>query len=326
MRKRSALPLATLLMLLLAAGGALAADETAQGSFDRTLTVTAPVDLEITSGSGDVRVQPGDSSRVQVRAKITARRASAAEAADVVRRIEANPPIEQTGSTIRIGRLDDEELRNKVSIAYDVVAPKQTRLRARAGSGNVTIAGLQGPVSAQAGSGDVSVADVDDSVEAQAGSGDLRLEGTRGGVRASTGSGDISAVNLKGDLRASAGSGDIEVRQSDVTSAEMKTGSGDITVHEVHGALRVSTGSGSISADGTPSASWDVSAASGDVRLRLPQTSAFNFEAHTASGSIAINHPLTAQTISNRRRLEGTVRGGGPLVSVKTASGDVRID
>jgi DUF4097 and DUF4098 domain-containing protein YvlB len=94
----------------------------------------------------------------------------------------------------------------------------------------------------------------------------------------------------------------------------------------VHGLLRVSTGSGSISAEGTPSAGWDVSAASGDVRLRVPQTAAFNFEAHTASGDIAINHPLTAQTISNRKRLEGAVRGGGPLVSVKTASGNVRVD
>ena len=326
MRKRSGLTLTTLLALLLLACGTLAADETAQGSFERNLTVTAPVDLEITSGSGNIHVQTGAAGQVNVRARITARRMSASEAAEVVRRIEANPPVEQTGSTVRIGRIDDEELRNKVSIEYEVSTPKETRLQARSGSGDVAVADLQGPVRAQAGSGNVSVTNVDDSVEAQAGSGDVTLEGARGGVRASTGSGNISAANLKGDLRASAGSGDIAVRQSDVTGAEMKTGSGDITVHEVHGALRVSTGSGSISADGTPSAAWDVSAASGDVRLKVPATAAFNFEAHTASGSIAINHPLTAQTISSRKRLEGSVRGGGPLVSVKTASGNVRVD
>ncbi len=326
MRKRSVLPLATPLALLLVACGALAADETAQGSFERTLTVTAPVDLEVTSGSGDIQVQPGDSGQVHVRAKVTARRGTVAEAAEVVKRIEANPPIEQTGSSVRIGHIEVEELRNRVSIDYEVVVPKQARLRARSGSGDVGVSGVQGPVSAQAGSGNVSVANAEGAVEAQTGSGNVTVDGAGGGVRASTGSGDVSAANVKGDLRASAGSGNIEVRQSDVTSAEMKTGSGDIVLHALRGPLRVSTGSGSISAEGTPAAAWDVSAASGDVRLKVPQDAAFDFEAHTASGSISIDHPITAQAISNRKRLAGKVRGGGPLVSVKTASGDVRVE
>ena len=94
MRKRSGLPLVTSLVLLLLACGALAADETAQGSFERTLTVSAPVDLEITSGAGNIQVQTGAAGQVQIRARITARRMSASEAAEVVR--EAAIAVSQT--------------------------------------------------------------------------------------------------------------------------------------------------------------------------------------------------------------------------------------
>ena len=37
-----------------------------------------------------------------------------------VRRIEANPPIEQNGNSIRIGQMRDDDLYRNVSISYEV--------------------------------------------------------------------------------------------------------------------------------------------------------------------------------------------------------------
>ena len=42
----------------------------AEGSFDRTLHVTGPVDLEVTTGSGGIQVRAGDGNQVRVHGRI----------------------------------------------------------------------------------------------------------------------------------------------------------------------------------------------------------------------------------------------------------------
>ena len=52
--------------------------------------------------------------------RIKARDDSEQGAEEKVRYIAANPPIEQTGSIISIGRIDKEEYRRNVSISYEI--------------------------------------------------------------------------------------------------------------------------------------------------------------------------------------------------------------
>ena len=87
------------------------------GSFDRTLQVSGPVDLDVTTGSGNITVHAGASGSVHVVAKIRAHDSwTGISAAEKIRRLEANPPIEQQGNTIRIGYIEDRELWNNISI------------------------------------------------------------------------------------------------------------------------------------------------------------------------------------------------------------------
>jgi hypothetical protein len=99
-----------------------------EGSFDRTLTVNGPVDLEIRSGSGGVRIDAGPVETVHVVARIRANPWFSSDVESRVRRIAANPPIEQNGNTILIGRNGDEELFRYVSIGYDVTVPETTHV------------------------------------------------------------------------------------------------------------------------------------------------------------------------------------------------------
>ena len=62
------LPLAALVLL-----AAPAWAEKATGRFERTLTVTGAVDLDIQTGSGHVIVRPGSAGRVRVVGQIEAR-------------------------------------------------------------------------------------------------------------------------------------------------------------------------------------------------------------------------------------------------------------
>ena len=141
--KRIVLLFATI-VLLLAAGAARAANTTAEGSFTRTLKVSGAVDLDVKTGSGSIKIRTGDASTVQILGRIRASNSwsGGISAEEKVRRLEANPPIQQTGSIIVIGQIEDRDLQNNVSISYERVVPAATKLRSHTGSGSIEADGV----------------------------------------------------------------------------------------------------------------------------------------------------------------------------------------
>ncbi len=318
---------AAILALTLAAPAAVFAD-TAQGRFEKTLTVSGSVDLSVQSGSGSINVRTGGAGNVRVVATIKARDTwgGGMSAAEKVKRIESNPPVVQDGNIITIGKLEDRELQNNVSIQYEITTPADTKLRSETGSGSMIIDGVKGPAELSTGSGGITASSIGDMVRANTGSGSIQLRGVKGSVRASTGSGGIHADGVAGGFTGSTGSGSIEVQQVAAGDVDVHTGSGGITLTGVQGSLRARTGSGSIRAEGRPSGSWRIDSASGGLTVRLPQDMGFELDAHSSNGNIYTAHEITMQGSIRRRELRGKVRGGGPLVELRTASGSIRIE
>ena len=260
-----------------------------EGSFDRTLTVTGPADVSVVTGSGRIDVHSGDASSVRVHAVIRANGDFFRDAESRIREVEAHPPIEQTGNTIRITMPQDDWLRRHVSISYELEVPKQTRLRARTGSGSQSVDGIQGPVELETGSGSVTVAHIGDEVRVHTGSGRIQLDTVKGKVSAHTGSGSIDGAAIGGPIEAGTGSGSVHLEQTAVAPIEAHTGSGG-------------------------------------VNLRLPANAAFDLYARTGSGGVFVDHPITVQGRLSHHEIQGKVKGGGPLVNVSTGSGSVRIE
>jgi hypothetical protein len=219
------------LMAVAGPGCGVYASMPAEGSFDRTLTVNGPVDLEITSGSGGVRIDAGPVDTVHVVARIRANPWFSSDVESRVRRIEANPPIEQNGNTILIGRNGDEELFRNVSIGYDVTVPETTHVHSVVGSGGQRIRHVRGPVAATAGSGGIRIEDAAGMVKAVAGSGGIVITGAQAAVRARTGSGGIHIEGKPLDAwDLHTGSGGIRMSVADNTpfNLDARAGSGGI--------------------------------------------------------------------------------------------------
>jgi len=317
------------ILLLLVTSAAYAAVE---GSFDRTLKVTGHVDLEIQSGSGNITVHSGDSTSVVVRGHIRASEmsswfsGSSLSAQERVKRLEQNPPIEQNGNSIHVGRIQDEALRNNISISYDVTVPKDTSLQSRAGSGDQHISDLNGPVRASSGSGNVTLGSIGAEVRAQAGSGDLVITDVHGRAYTETGSGNIKATGIAGGFEARAGSGDITFEQAGSGSVRAETGSGNIRLHKVSGGLEAGAGSGDVEVDGQIASDWRIHTGSGEVEVKLPADAKFSINAHSSSGNVEVRHPVTMQGALKKNHVEGTVNGGGTLLDVSTGSGTIRVN
>lgn len=326
-RQAVILPICVFLINLSACGFAFPAVE---GRFERTLNVAGPLDLEVTTGSGKIGVRAGNSSVVRIVGLIRANDDWRSKAEDKVRYLESNPPIEQIGNTIRIGRIENAAYRNNVSISYEIVVPPATQVRSATGSGSQEIEGVHGPVEAGTGSGSLSMYNIGDHVSAHTGSGHIELDRIAGEVEARTGSGSIRAGQIAGSMRATTGSGSIRVEQTAAEAGgardvDLHTGSGRIEVSGVNGSLRAVTGSGGITASGTPGADWELDASSGSVTLHLPPTASFDLIARSSSGRITVNHPVTVTGSLGRHEMRGKVRGGGPMIDVHTGSGGITI-
>ncbi len=246
--------------------------ERARGSFERTLTVNGPVDLNIRTGSGDIQIRTGTSERVHVIGRISASRSwnSTESPEDRVRRVETTPPIVQNGNVISIGQTRGDDTYNNISISYELVVPANTQLNASTGSGDQTIGSVDG------------------AIRARTGSGDIRIERTGGALDAQTGSGSIRVASVGGEIRAQTGSGNVQVAQIVRADVTVQTGSGDVI-------------------------------------LQLPSEAAYSLDATTGSGSISTAQPITMQGRMRRNHVQGTVRGGGNIVRVRTGSGSIDI-
>jgi hypothetical protein len=209
--------------------------ETRYGSFSRSLEVSGPVNLEVDSGAGSITVHVGSDSSVSVSARIRARGSFSGMSPETkIQRLRANPPIEQHGQTIRIGRIEDSELTRNVFISYDLYVPAQTRLTLKTGAGTQFIQGTQLPLEAWSGAGSITVENVGGNAEVHTGAGSIEIRSPQGTVTADTGAGTVRAKGEpKHDWRIQVGAGSInlEVPLKASFDLQAESGFGRVTVN-----------------------------------------------------------------------------------------------
>jgi hypothetical protein len=275
-------------VLLAALVAAAAFAQQPEGGFERSLPVSGPVELDVRTDSGGIVVTPSAGSTVRVRAVLKGNRGRNKNTADIenrIRAIERNPPVEQTGSRIRVGYVSDRTLLKGISMRLEITTPVETRLRAHADSGGVRVQGISGPAECQTDSGGIEATGIGGGVRAQADSGGIRLRDIRGAVFARADSGGIDAINVAGAVDAQTDSGGIRIEQNTAAPVLARADSGGANVRLA------------------PTAGYNVDVASQSGRITLPEM--------TLSGAFS------------RHRAAGKVRGGGPLVDVKVDSGEI---
>ena len=296
---------------ILAVGCASVGAQEVAGSFQRSLSVDEPIDLDVSTGAGAITIRAGQTGQVEILGRIQVGRRwgrSTEEAEELVRRFETDPPIEFSGGRLRVGHIEERAYQRNVSISYEIEVPPETAVKSRTGSGDQVISGVTGPVQAGSGSGAVTVTDIGGSVEAHTGSGAIRAEGIGGAFKARTGSGSVRLVQ--------SAPGDVEV----------STGSGSMNLSGINGALQAHAGSGRIMGEGEQNGRWDLETGSGAISVRLPPDASFELNARSGSGHVYTDHPITLRGRIDGSHLSGEVRGGGPLLQVRAGSGTILIE
>jgi hypothetical protein len=275
--------------VVMASGLALpAAMLASDGTFDKTLNVSGTAVVSVSTGSGFIHIVPGPDGQVHVIGHVHASHGWMGGASEEdVKHVVENPPIEQTGSTIKIGSNHDDSAYRHVSIDYEIAAPRSSQVKAFTGSGDIKASGVLA----------------------------TKLE---------TGSGEIEANNLSGDISLQTGSGDIKVEFANSGTVTAGTGSGSISLENVKGGLKAETGSGDIKITGQPSDGWKLETGSGSIDLAVGN-SRFTLDAESGSGDINTAQGIVIQGSLNKHHVTGNVNGGGPTIKAETGSGDIKV-
>lgn len=278
----------TVISFLLAAGLVAAADE--QGSFDKSLTVSQPVDLDVTTDSGGITVTSGSSGVVHVHAILKGQHGwfNSSDVEARIRELERNPPVEQTGNHIRIGYVHDRDLLKGVSMHLEIETPSDSQVRARADSGGIHVEGIRGPADCHTDSGGIEIRNIGSEVRAAADSGGIHLSNIDGPVSVHVDSGGIEVKDASGRIEAQADSGGIHLSQTRPAPIHAKADSGGVTV-------------------------------------KLAPGAGYQISAESDSGSISVPE-MTLNSSFSKHHVEGKVGNGGPLVSIRVSSGNITIE
>lgn len=166
---------------------------------------------------------------------------------------------------------------------------------------------------------------------------EIREENTNGRIRLETrypkGLGR-SNVNVKFTLRVPRTAGvNVESTNGSIVVVQMagrvraETTNGDVEGSSLSGAVSASTTNGDVDIAMTALAPDGVTieTTNGSVSLKVPSDTKGTISAECVNGGIKVSDLTVEKSESSRRRLEGTLNGGGPAIKLETVNGGIRL-
>ena len=243
--------------------------------------------VEVSSISGSVDIETGNTDRAEVHIVRTARRRADLEYRRII--------VEHTPTSLMVR--GEQERERRVPRGVDVrqrvtlKLPRQVDLSTSSVSGSVRIGGVDGPVKVSSVSGSVRVGD------------------TSGDVRVTSVSGSVNIGEVNGGVRASSISGSLEVGQA-VGHFEVSSVSGSVTAAIARLAER----------------GLSIKSISGPVELRFSGDINADLEASSISGGVYVDVPnVTLQGKLNSSNVSARIGSGGAPITISSVSGSVRL-
>lgn len=223
---------------------------------------------------------------------------------------------------------------------------------AETGGGSINVGTVSGDLGLHTGGGSIEVHHANGKIVAETGGGAVTIQSGAQGATIETGGGSIEVRQCNGKVKVSTGGGSVDL--SDIGGpAEIDTGGGSIRLTSAKGHVHAETGGGGIELYGVPSARAETGA--GGITVKLVNTGAERTDSELETGAGDITVYIAADVAVNVRAsvdmgnghhitsdfsdihigsegdkwgpktltAEGRLNGGGPMLKVRTSSGDI---
>ncbi len=294
--------------------------------FEKTESIARDGKVEVRNVSGDVEVKTWDRTEVKIDALKVSKASTTEKAKEHAQKVKIEV-YEEDGILKIETKYPKPSIKGlNVSISYSVMIPSQASIKAKSVSGDVTLENIGGKAEAETISGDVEIMKAEQGANAESTSGDVTVMDVKNGLYGKTVSGNVEARNISGNTELNCVSGDVIVEnvKGDVTA---ETVSGNVKMLDVSGAdvVKGKALSGAVIYDGeiNRSGRYTLNAHSGRVEMRIPAGSAFDFEASTFSGNIDSEFEIVVSGKMSKKKISGSVNGGGADVNLKSFSGNI---
>jgi hypothetical protein len=225
-------------------------------------------------------------------------------------------------------------------------------VNAETGGGSIDVGTTGGDLELHTGGGGIKIVAAKGKINAESGGGSVvLLSGLQGAVLATDG-GDIQVNRCSGQVKASTGGGSIDLGEIG-GKAEIETGGGSIRLISATGAVNAETSGGSIELNGVPSARAETGvggivakfvSSSGSPTDSVLETSVGDITVYLspnlkisvrASIEVANGHSIHSDFPDFKITTEGgdwgpksvsaegNLNGGGPMLKVRTTTGDI---
>ena len=210
-----------------------------------------------------------------------------------------------------------------MTVSYQVRVPPETDVTTVSESGATSVRGVSGAVVIRTQSGAIDVMQLGGTAVVTTGSGSVTVDDVAGSLTATTSSSSITARAIAGDLRVRTQSGAVDVVLSGEGDADVETGSSAIRLSGIRGGVIAATGSGHVTLQGVPRRDWVGHCRIRKCRHRHRAGPCRSRSTQAAgSGSVKVIG-ATVQGSVSKRKVVGSIAGGGPLVKVASRSGSI---
>jgi DUF4097 and DUF4098 domain-containing protein YvlB len=223
---------------------------------------------------------------------------------------------------------------------------------AETGGGAIVVGTVSGDIGLHTGGGAIQVHHANGTITAETGGGSVEIMSASQGASIQTGGGGIEVHQCSGKVKAETGGGNIEL--GDIGGpAEIETGGGSIHLSSAKGHVHAETGGGGIELYGVPSARVETGAGGIIVKFVKTGAPASDSKLETSAGDITVyiapdvalsvrasvdlgnGHHITSefpdihvasegdQWGPRSLNAEGKLNGGGPVLKVRTTTGDI---
>lgn len=224
--------------------------------------------------------------------------------------------------------------------------------RVDTGGGSIKVGTISGDIGLRTGGGSIEVHQANGKLVAETGGGSVEIISAMQGASIQTGGGGIQVRQCAGTMKAETGGGNIDL--GDIGGpAEIQTGGGSIHLSSAKGHVHAQTGGGGIELYGVPSARVETGAGGIVVKFVKTGAPAADSRLETSAGDITVyiepdvalsvrasvdlgnGHRITSdfpdihvasegdQWGPRTLNAEGKLNGGGPVLKVRTTTGDI---
>lgn len=154
---------------------------------------------------------------------------------------------------------------------------------------------------------------------------DISVDGVTGELQVSTSTGDIDVIDVSGQTQVHTSTGDLHLEKI-IGSISGKSSTGDITMSNCQGSITVKSSTGDIRMNMPTQLrhALNMQTSTGDIVLELKSDLAANIDVKTSVGDISTDFRVLTTSIG-KKRIRGTINGGGQLLKLQTSTGDIRL-